>query len=76
MEFRCEDLAGHGLVLLSLSAPQYATLLADIRRLENPVEGRGPSLDAATAQTVSRFQFGERAANSIRRRLIDAEQRA
>ncbi len=76
MEFRCEDLAEHGLVLLSPWSPEYATLLADIRRHpENPVEG-GPSLDAAAAQTVSRLQFGERAANSIRRRLIHAEQRA
>jgi len=43
VEFLCEDLPQHGLVLVPPSSPDYAPLLADIRqRLDNPADGAPP----------------------------------
>ena len=43
MDYRCEDLPRYGVVLVPPSAPEYAALLADIRkRLANPVPGSPP----------------------------------
>jgi hypothetical protein len=43
MEYRCEDLAPYGVVLLPPSSPDYAGLLADIqKRLANPIPGSPP----------------------------------
>ncbi len=43
MEFRCEDLPQHGVVLVPPTSPEYDTLLADIvKRTERPVEGSPP----------------------------------
>ncbi len=49
MEFRCEDLPEHGVVLIPPTAPQYDELLGDIRhRLDNPVAGSPPPLGKRT----------------------------
>ena len=51
MEFYCEDLPQHGVVLIPPSSPEYDPLLADIRRrLNNPVEGSPPIPDSMRAQ--------------------------
>lgn len=43
MDFFCEDLPQHGLVLVPSASPDYAPLLADIqRRLHQPVDGSPP----------------------------------
>jgi hypothetical protein len=43
VEFLCEDLPHHGLVLVPPSSPEYDPLLADIqRRLDQPTDGAPP----------------------------------
>lgn len=43
MEFLCEDLPQHGLVLVPPSSPEYDPLLAEIqRRLDQPPDGAPP----------------------------------
>jgi hypothetical protein len=51
MEFRCEDLREHGVVLIPPSSPEFAGLLADIqRRLDHPVEGSPPRFPGRPTQ--------------------------
>ncbi|GEM_PF-3479837 len=62
MEFRCEDLPQHGVVLVPPTSREYDTLLAEIRRrLENPVAGSPPPLPL----TGPRFPEDERFRSAI-----------
>ena len=46
MQFFCEDLRQFGVELIPPSAPEFDSLLADIRgRIDNPVEGSPPRLE-------------------------------
>jgi hypothetical protein len=46
MEFHCEDLPQHGVLLIPPASPEYDVLLADIqRRMEHPVEGSPPVVE-------------------------------
>src|ERR1035438_10531369 len=46
MQFLCEDLRQFGVELIPPSAPEFDSLLADIRgRIDNPVEGSPPRLE-------------------------------
>ncbi len=51
MEFRCEDLREHGVVLIPPSSREFAGLLADIQqRLDHPVEGSPPKFPGRQTQ--------------------------
>jgi hypothetical protein len=51
MEFYCEDLPQHGVVLIPPSSPDYDPLLADIRRrIEHPVDGSPPIPESMRAR--------------------------
>jgi hypothetical protein len=65
MEYRCEDLSRHGVVLLPPLSPEYAGLLADIQnRLANPIPGSAPPMpdhedpSAPTMILCNRSQIG------------------
>jgi len=54
MEFHCEDLPEHGVVLIPPSSPEYDPLLADIqRRLDRRVEGSPPPLPWTEGARIS-----------------------
>ena len=51
MEFYCEGLPQHGVVLIPPSSPDYDPLLADIRRrIEHPVDGSPPIPESMRAR--------------------------
>jgi hypothetical protein len=51
MEFYCEDLPLHGVVLIPPSSPDYDSLLADIqRRIDHPVAGSPPIPESMQAR--------------------------
>jgi hypothetical protein len=54
MEFRCEDLPQHGVVLIPPTSPEYDPLLADIqRRIDQPVAGSPPPLPEPMRPRIS-----------------------
>jgi hypothetical protein len=54
MEFRCEDLPQHGVVLIPPTSPEYDPLLADIqRRMDQPVAGSPPPLPEPVRPRIS-----------------------
>jgi hypothetical protein len=55
MEFRCEDLPQHGVVLIPPTSPEYDPLLADIqRRLDHPVAGSPPPFPESWRPRISK----------------------
>jgi hypothetical protein len=65
MEYRCEDLATHGVILIPPTSPEFAPLLADIeRRAAQAVPGGPPRIpnferrDAPTMILCNRSQTG------------------
>src|SRR5215472_11180328 len=62
MDFHCEDLPQHGLLLVSSTSPDYAPLLADIqRRFDQPVDGSPP----VPEQYRKKISEGDRANSAI-----------